>query len=673
MRGLCSCILMATIVGFAPTNLALADDLDLISLEEAAFRQAVADVEPSVVRIETIGGLERVGEMLVGTGPTTGLIVSKDGYIISSAFNFVQKPASVLIGLADGTRKPAKIVATDHSRMLVLLKIEVDEPLPVPKATPKKETLVGNWAIAVGRTFEANHLNRSVGIVSAVDRVWGRAIQTDAKVSPVNYGGPLIDIQGRVLGILVPLSPQQDSKVGGVEWYDSGIGFAIPLVDVFKALNRLKEGDLYPGVMGISLKAGHQFADPAVIAVVRANSPAYEAGLKAGDTIIQINNARIIRQSQVKEQVSKYYADDVIHVVATRDGERIEGDLKLAKELTPYERPFIGALPLRVAATEEKADDKDAKEDDKQEVGPTGVPVRYIYPESGAAKAGMLEGDVIVRVADKPIDGIETLRTVVADQKSDAAVKIEILREGKPQTLEVTTGVQPEEIPEKLPAARAEGKPYLGEQPPVGRQAVQVAEFKNECLLVVPESYDPSIAYGLVVWVDQPGALETDEAKNRLVTQWKPLCEKFDLIFMAPRPAEAQRWSPPSEIPFISKAIEQVRGDYNLDTSRILAIGSGAGGAMAYALAFAEREVLRGVAAVNAPVAGRPPENDPILSLFFLSAANAQRAEQINKGLERLRTLKFPVTELQLDEGSDQLSAEQLGAVLRWFDTFDRF
>ncbi len=106
---------------------------------------------------------------------------------------------------------------------------------------------VGQWAIAVGRTFESAQPNMAVGILSAVDRIWGKAIQTDAAVSPNNYGGPLVDIRGRVMGILVPLSPDADGGVAGMEWYDSGIGFAIPMEHIPQVLPRLEKGeDLHP-------------------------------------------------------------------------------------------------------------------------------------------------------------------------------------------------------------------------------------------------------------------------------------------------------------------------------------------------------------------------------------------------------------------------------------------
>ena len=77
---------------------------DILALEEAAIKAAVANVSDSTVRIETVGGLERVDKVLIGTGPTTGLIVDPDGYIVSSAFNFIQKPTSILVTLPNGQR-----------------------------------------------------------------------------------------------------------------------------------------------------------------------------------------------------------------------------------------------------------------------------------------------------------------------------------------------------------------------------------------------------------------------------------------------------------------------------------------------------------------------------------------------------------------------------------------
>src|SRR5436305_14661808 len=149
---LAACIASALcfLIAAFPAALCFAQD-DFPSQEEDAIRAAVERVAPSVVKIETIGGLERVGKVLISTGPTTGLVVDEAGYILSSAFNFVQKPSSILVTLPSGARAPAQIVARDNSRMLVLLKVNTSEKLMPPTATPKSEMTVGQWAIAVGR------------------------------------------------------------------------------------------------------------------------------------------------------------------------------------------------------------------------------------------------------------------------------------------------------------------------------------------------------------------------------------------------------------------------------------------------------------------------------------------------------------------------------------------
>ena len=201
-------------------------------------------VAPSVVRIETIGGREKIGKMLIGSGPTTGLIVDPDGYIISSAFNFVGKPTDIFVQLPDGTRHYAKLVARDKSRLLVLLKIDTKKPLPVCEIAPRSEMRVGQWTIAVGRTFESPQPNMAVGILSATNRVWGKAIQSDAAISPTNYGGPLVDIRGRVMGVLVPMARNNPiDEIAGVGNYDCGVGFAVPMEHIAKMLPRLKKGE----------------------------------------------------------------------------------------------------------------------------------------------------------------------------------------------------------------------------------------------------------------------------------------------------------------------------------------------------------------------------------------------------------------------------------------------
>ena len=159
--------------------------------------------------------------------------------------------------------------------------------------------------------------------LSATNRIWSTAIQTDAKISPANYGGPLIDIQGRVLGVLVPLSPQkQGGEVAGAEWYDSGIGFAVPLIDIFERLPALKLGkDLYPGVMGISLKPGDPYSLPGGAGRGPGRLSAYKSGLRPGDTIVELDSDANRPPIAAQACSGPAYAGDKVHIVYTRGKE----------------------------------------------------------------------------------------------------------------------------------------------------------------------------------------------------------------------------------------------------------------------------------------------------------------------------------------------------------------
>lgn len=625
-------------------------------LEERAMKAAVAHVAPSVVRIETVGGLERVGQLLVGTGPTTGLIVSEDGYIISSAFNFVQKPDSILVGLADGTRSPAKLVATDHNRMLVLLKIATDAKLAVPEGVAAGEMRVGQWALAVGRTFEGGATSVSVGIVSALSRIWGKAVQTDAKISPTNYGGPLVDISGRVLGVLVPLTPDSGGEVAGVEWYDSGIGFAVSLEHINKMLPRLKEGrDLYSGLLGISLERGDQFSLPAKIAACRGGSPAFKSGLRTGDTIVEVDGRKIARQTELKHQLNHRYAGDKLRVTVVRGSERIEREIELIDKLAPYAFPFLGVLPERHVGD-----------------APAGVRVRYVYPESPAGKTGVKAGDEIKSVAGSAVKDAADAAQKLTDALPGEKIKFEVVRDGKTIANEVALASLPESLPGELPPAHAAAPAPEGDRPQVGVISVKVPEFANNCAGFVPENYNPALGYGVVVWLHAPGGFKIEE----LVERWRALCEANDLILVAPQAADPTKWQP-TEAAFVRKALDEVLKTYNVDRSRIVVHGHEAGGALAYVVALNNRDLVRAVAVVESPLPAmmQVPDNDPMqrLAIYSASASKGTAAGAIQAGLERIRAQKFPVVAQALGEQPRYLTAAELTALVQWIDTLDRF
>jgi len=623
---------------------------------ERAIVAATDRVAPSLVRIETLGGLDKVGAVLIGTGPTTGMIVGKDGLIISSAFNFAQKPAQILVYLQDGSRHPAKLIATDNNQKLVLLKIETERELPVPEAAPVKELRVGQTVIALGRAFETDKPNLSVGIISAVGRIWGKAIQTDAKISPNNYGGPLIDLQGRVAGILSPLSPQAAGEDAGVEWYDSGIGFAVPLASINRVLPRLEKGeDLYPGLLGISLKKGDIYVEPATIGAVAANSPASKAGWKVGDTIVKINDTPIARQNHLKHALGPLFAGDTVKVTLKRGSETIENEIPLVAKITAYQYPFLGVFPAREPETEK----------------PAGVGLRGIYPNSPAAIAGLRPTDRLMAAGEKEFSNRGDLQDHLNTLAPNQELQLKILRDGKAETLTVKLGKLPEAlVPDQPPARGKFPEPPEGEKPATGVVTIKIPEVKNECVVYVPESYRSNVPHALVIWLPAPGTMKDADLEKT----WKDLAAKHDLLVVMPKSADPTKWEK-SELEFIHKAALDVAGKYNIDRARVAAVGQDGGGAMAWLLAFQQRDLVRGVAAINAliPSGTKPPASDPLNRLFVLQVAPAKgpASAKFNELAKTLREMFYPVLMIDAGETPRPLNETELGQLSRWVDSLD--
>jgi serine protease Do len=646
-------LLLAAIFPAAMVRAADPDDI-----ERLAFQAAVDRVAPSVVRIETIGGLEQVGRMLAGTGPTTGLVVSADGYIVSSAFNFANKPDSILVQLPDGARRPARLVAADHNRMLVLLKIDPPGPLPVPQWVAKGEVRVGQWAVAVGRAFESSRPNLAVGVISAVNRIWGKALQTDASISPNNYGGPLVDLGGRVFGLLVPLSPEGNSEAAGVEWYDSGIGFAIPAGDLQAAVARLKAGkDLQPGLVGIRFPTlGIQIADP-LIAGARPNSPAAKAGLKKDDRIVEIDGRKIGRAAEIREEISRRYAGDTLHVKLLRDGKPVEAQVELVDKLDPYAHPFLGILPVRDLPAGTPA-------------SPAGVEVRYVYSQGPAAKAGLSAGDVLVSLAGQPILDAGWLRRRITDFQPGDKLQAEFRRRQQTRKATIELTALPEAVPEgPLPPARrkSDAKPPES-RPEAGSFTMQAGTLNSQARVYVPGDYDPAAAYGLVVWLHGKGGLKEDE----LVARWKPHCDRDRLILLAPKLPDSDHGAL-GELELIRTLVAQVRARYTIEADRMVAAGEEEGGSLACRAALELIGTFSGAAAIDARIGGRVVENEPDhrLAFYVLRSGKGPAERDVDEAVASLRTMKFPVTVKDLGQGPHP-SGGELDELVRWIDTLDR-
>jgi S1-C subfamily serine protease/predicted esterase len=663
------------------------------SLDEAleqATKAALDKVAPCVVQIRTIGGLEIVGSgVRKGQGPTTGVIVSPDGYIVSSTFNFASKPAAITVTLPNA-KEPvnARVIAHDQTRMLTLLKVDASG-LPTPTPIPKSEVLLGQWALAVGRTWSESPSSPpsvSVGIISAKDRIWGKALQTDAKVSPVNYGGPLIDLQGRVLGILVPLSPQRDDETAGVEWYDGGIGFAIPLEDVQRVLPKLKEGkDLIKGTLGIRMKSRDQFSAAPVIGEVAPESAAAKAGLLADDLIVEADGQPVVRFAQVQHILGTKYAGDRVSLKVQRGDKTLDlPNIELSGPPSSAVTSLLGILPMR---------------DD----GEAGVEVRYVFPKSPAQQAGIKAGDRILKLDTRPILARDQLLQGIGRIAPGVEVSLELKRKGgektetvKARLAELNDALPDDELPEgTLKKALTPPKPPMSPMLPMGvprpmppkkEEPAKKEDPKpepkkglftktdsatgHEYWAYVPENYDPNISHALIVWLHPAGdALTTD--MQRL---WPDLCKKHYLIFLAPKAENPTGWLT-SEVDLIKGDIRELMAEYTIDRQRVVAHGLGNGGTLALYLGFDARDRIRGVAAFGGLLQNLPKDTSgPRLSFFLVGGTKDPAIEGIRAVKPQLAEKKFPVLYRELpDLGTGYVTDPGvLRELLRWIEGLDR-
>ncbi|MEX2310469.1 MAG: PDZ domain-containing protein [Pirellulales bacterium] len=648
----------------------------LAAREEAALRAAADSVAESVVQIRTIGGFDTAGGSLLADGPTTGLVISHDGYIVSSAFNFLQQPASIVVTFASGKQVPAELVATDHSRMLVLLKVAGMTELKVPTLAPAGEIRPGQWAIAVGRTFRADRTNVSLGIVSAVGRMFGKVIQTDADVSTANYGGPLVDIRGRVLGVIVPLAPQGESQVAGVELYDSGIGFAVPLESIAERLERMKQGeDQRLGILGVGMAAGNPHSSRAELAAVRPDSPAGQAGLKKGDRIVEVDGKPIHTQTDLRFALGPRYGGESVRIVATRGDERLERTITLASELPAFRHAYLGILPMRPSIDVPKSE-ADAKQDDAGTDAESGIIVRMVCDGSPAAEAGLRAGDRILRIDDTQIKSIDDALAALNNVAPGNEVRLQRERDGQSADLTLTAARMPTNVPTELPPSYTAAEAIERAEPAAAKDGetsdLKLPEFPHQCKIYMPASHEAGRPHGVLLWLHAPGESDPEEVIN----EWRAICDRDGLLLVVPTAAENARWER-TELEYLRRLIERIVAQYKIDRHRVVVYGEGGGGAMAWLLGLSGRDAFRGLATSAAPLPRqiRVPPNEPAQRLAIFAAIPPSKdsaAVQIAEGLQKLSDAGYTVTTVSTAEDPGQLSDARRDELARWIDTLDR-
>ncbi len=613
---------------------------------QSAVRAAVDAVLPSVVRIETVGGLAPGGRGPIVAGPTTGTVVSEDGLIVSSLFSFAQEPTSILVRFHNGRRVPARIVARDRSRMLALLQADTDGPTSPAPAVEPVDIQPGRWAVAVGRTLQPEQPDVSVGIVSAAARMHGRVLQTDANVSPANYGGPLVDLTGRVYGVLVPMSPMSSDELAGVEFYDSGIGFAVPLAHVLSVLPEWRNGeDLRPGKLGIGLKPGSELVAEPVIGSVWPRSPAAEAGIQPGDRITAVDGHAVATQAQLRSRLVPRYGGQSVTIAWERENQQFEETIELAGEMPPYTPAILGVVPDRGSKAK-------------------GVAVRGVLPDSPAAEAGLRTGDLLTRIGESDTPTVEDASAALNALGPGNSVDISVKRGDEPIERTLTFGPPPEALP--LAADLPPRRKAAGEGNDWALSPVVLPTSNNKAAAYAPKAKTEE-PLGLILWLVPSG----DDIEP-LVEDWEPLAERDGAILCVAAAAADNRWNA-DEAEYLLLLLRTLRGRYNVDPRRTVLAAQGQPASVAGLTAYRLRRMVAGVALLDAPlprtleVSQAAPSQQ--LSALMLQTTKTTLSPLLASDADRLRKAGYPTTEVTLEQAS---VGDALPLISRWVDSLDR-
>ena len=354
-------------------------------------------------------------------GLGSGAIINAEkGYVLTN--NHVIKDADkITVQLHDGREFKAKVIGADEMSDVALIQVEKPKNLTALKLADSDKLRVGDFTVAIGNPFGLGQTVTS-GIVSALGRSMGsdsgtyeNYIQTDAAVNRGNSGGPLINLNGELIGINTAiLSPS-----GG----NAGIAFAIPSNMANNLVQQILEfGEVRRGMLGI--KGGELNADlaqafdieakkGAFISEVMPGSAADKAGLKAGDVITAINGQAISSFAEMRAKIATSGAGKEIDLTYLRDGKSNNAKVTLQSDDQTQTRAN-GLLPALDGAELNNYDDKGMK----------GVAITKIKPNSLAEQRGLKSGDVIIGINRQKVENLGQLRKILESKPSAIALNI---------------------------------------------------------------------------------------------------------------------------------------------------------------------------------------------------------------------------------------------------------
>jgi serine protease Do len=345
----------------------------------------------------------------------SGFIIDPSGYVVTNN-HVVGDAGKVEVILQDKTKYTAKIIGRDPKTDLAILKIKADKPLPYVSFGDSNAAQVGDWVMAVGNPFGLGG-TVTTGIISARGRdinegPYDDFLQIDAPINRGNSGGPTFNLEGQVIGINTAIYSPNGGSVG--------IGFAVPSNVAKNIVAQLEEhGKITRGWLGVQIQEitpaiaaslGLHGDNGALVAVVNANGPAAEAGLKQGDVILAFNGAAVQQLHDLPRLVAGASPGSEATITVWREGHKTDLQAKLGQ--LPENNKIASA-----AGEENEGEASEASASGmhlapltnrlRQELsigrGVQGVVVTGVDNGSPADQVGMSNGDVIVAINQQPV------------------------------------------------------------------------------------------------------------------------------------------------------------------------------------------------------------------------------------------------------------------------------
>jgi S1-C subfamily serine protease len=372
---------------------------ELVRLREPSRAQSMGEL-----LFEEFFGRPRTRKGYAVTSLGSGVIVSPDGYVLTNS-HVIERGTRFRIGLLDGRELLARVIGTDPSTDLAVLKLDAPERLPFIPMARSDDLLIGETVIAIGNPFGLSH-TVTTGVVSAVhrnfpagDRTLFDFVQTDASINPGNSGGPLLDIDGRLVGINTAIIGERSA----------GIGFAVPIDRARRiAEDLITHGEVREGYLGLSVGdlPAQEGARPGrsggVVAVaIDPGSPAERAGVLRGDLVRGVDGQAVETAEEFRFRVRDLAIGAVARIELERGKEKVSASVK-AVELGPERAEALVERRIGIRVVEEAAH------------GGTLLAVKTVARGSPAARVGIAPGDLVREVNSTEVTGVAAFRRQAA-------------------------------------------------------------------------------------------------------------------------------------------------------------------------------------------------------------------------------------------------------------------